>query len=141
MGPEPILTTFEPEPVRTLPTLSRKHSNTLSLVSLYMYDLQRPAAQQQVMRHAHPPTSPVEAGSSGMAAFRGASNVIACDCPLGQRVCCGDRSSRTQHVTRSRVRNESLRHGHAIIMMDRRQLGKHGFERLSPRLRRRVHAN
>ena len=119
------------------------------LLLYYEYDhtvstryLQRIQARTaQVMRHAHPPTSPVEAGSSGMVAFRGASNVIACDCPLGQRVCCGDRSSRTQHVTRSRVRNESLRHGHAIVMMDVGQLGKHGFERLSPRLRRRVHAN
>ena len=123
-------------PTATL--LSYEYDRT-TLSTRYLQRIQ--ARTAQVMRHAHPPTSPVEAGSSGMAAFRGASSVIACDCPLGQRVCCGDWSSRTQHVTRSRVRNESLRHGHAIVMMDRRQLGKHGFERLSPRLRRRVHAN
>ena len=121
------------------PTTYEYDRTTLS--TRYLQRIQ--ARTAQVMRHAHPPTSPVEAVSSGMAAFRGASNdAIACDCPLGQRVCCGDWSSRTQHVTRSRVRNESLRQGHAIVMMGvGRQLGKHGFERLSPRLRRRVHAN
>ena len=43
-------------------------------------------------------------------------------------------------ITCSRVCNESVSHGHTVVVSERRQLGHQGFKRLSPRLRRRVHA-
>ena len=45
-----------------------------------------------------------------------------------------------QANTCSRVCNESVPHGHTVVVSERWQLGHQGFERLSPRLRRRVHA-
>ena len=83
------------------------------------------------------PTSPDPQAQTG-AEGRGMAVSLPC-CP--QR---GRRSKRTPvcsgHVTCSRVRNESIPHRHTVVVSERRQLGHQGFERLSPRLRRRVHA-
>ena len=88
--------------------------------------------------HARPPHVPRSPGADRPQKEKACAVLPSC-CPLR-----GRRSKRTPvctgHATCSRVRNESIPHGHTVVVSERRQLGHQGFERLSPRLRRRVHA-